>query len=252
MSNPGVITLASLRNAGRNIKRLDIEDNIGEAIHVHLNSLRLDFSVEEFLGVADEFIHAALSLDVFQKYQLEKLDPHFLFEMSDLIKDIRRVEIQTCRLGDLKALVRVSVPKIGDVMLPRRIKYSPAYRYLEGESGCFVEYVQHNYPGVDNVTRLENLRDSIKENGYCQESGYIVLFGDQMLIRDGQHRAAILASLGGLDQEIPVMMFHFAGNRWRIKPYRQVTKAIFKKVAVYGLRKAKRVLQRLGKRGSGL
>lgn len=246
MSNPGVITLASLRNVGRNINRLDIEDNIGEAIHVHLNSLRLDFSVEEFLGMADEFIQAALSLDVFQKYQLEKLDPHFLFEMSDLIKDIRRVEMKTCRLGNLKSLVRVRVPKIGDVMLSRRIKYSPAYRFLEGGGGSFAEYVQHNYPGVDNVSRLEKLRDSIKENGYSPEFGYIVLFGDQKFIRDGQHRAAILASLGGLDQEIPVMVFHFAGNRWRLKPYRQVAKAFIKKAAVYGIRQVKNVLRSLG------
>ena len=248
MGNPGVIILASLRNAGRNIKRLDIEDNLGEAIHIHLNSLRFDFSVEEFLEVADQFINAALSLDVFQKYQLEKLDPHFLFEMSHLIKDIRRVEIQTCRLGNLKSLVRVRVPKIGEVMLPKRIKDSPGYRYLKGKSGSFKEYLQHNYPGFDNVSRLEKLRDSIKGNGYLHESNYIVLFGDQKFIRDGQHRAAILASLGGLDQEVPVMVFHFAGNRWRLKPYRQVPKAFLKKVAVYGLPKAKRVLQRLGKR----
>ena len=48
MSNPGVIVLASVRNAGANIKRLDIEDNIGESIHIHLNSFRFDFSVDIF------------------------------------------------------------------------------------------------------------------------------------------------------------------------------------------------------------
>lgn len=245
MSNPGVITLASIRNVGRNIHRLDIEDNIGEAIHIHLNSLRMDFSVEEFLMVADAFIHAGMSLEVFQKYQLERLDPHFLFKMSDLIQDIRKVEIQSCRLGDLRSLVRVRIPKNNYVMLPRQIKYSPAYRFLKGESDYLTEYMQHNYLGVNNVTRLEKLRDSIKKNGYRHDSGYIVLFGDQKFIRDGQHRAAVLASLGGFDQEIPVMVFHFTGNRWRLKPYRQVLKTFVKKIAVYGMRKAKRVLQRL-------
>lgn len=249
MSNPGVITLASLRNAGRNIKRLDIEDNIGEKIHIHLNSLRVDFSVEEFLALADQVDHAALSLDAFQRYQLENLDPHFLFEMSNLIKDIKEVEIKTCRLGDLKSLVRVRLPKIGELMLPRRINYSPAYRFLEGESGCFEKYVQHNYPGVDNVTRLEKLRDSIKDNGYPRESDHIVIFGDQKIIRDGQHRAAILSSLGGLDQDIPVMVIYFSGNRWRLNPYRNACKAFFKKITLYSIAKIKRVLKCLGKRG---
>ncbi|AGF78800.1 hypothetical protein UWK_02260 [Desulfocapsa sulfexigens DSM 10523] len=249
MSNLAVITLADASKRKGDIKRFVIEDNIGESIHLHIDNMRVDFTIKDFLEFT-KFIRSSLKeLNLFQKYQLEKLDPHFLFEMSDLIKDIQRVEIQTCRLGDLRALVRVKVPKISDVMLPRQIKCSPAYRFLEGESGCLTEYVQYNYPGVDNVTRLEKLRNSIKKNGYCHESGYIVLFGDQKLIRDGQHRAAILASLGGFDQEIPVMVFHFAGNRWRLKPYRQMTKAILKKVAVSGLQKVKGMLQILGNQG---
>lgn len=252
MSNPGVITLASLMNVGRNIKRLDIEDNIGEAIHVHLNSIRLDFSVEEFLDVSEQLVNAALSLDVFQKYELGKLDPFFLFEMSDLIKDIRRVEVKNCNLRDLKSLVRVRVPKIGTVMLPKPINYSPAYLYLNGDRNSFINYVQYNYPRVDNVARLKKLCKSIKENGYPYNSNYIVLFGNQKIIRDGQHRAAILASLGGIDQNIPVMIFHFDGNRWRIKPYQQLLKAFSKKFAIYVLHKVKCALQRFDCRGGSL
>lgn len=33
-------------------KKLDIEDNIGESIHVHIRNLRLEFSVEDYLEFA--------------------------------------------------------------------------------------------------------------------------------------------------------------------------------------------------------
>jgi len=48
-TNTGVILLAS-RSKGN--YRLDIEDNIGEGIHIHYNNLRLDYSTKELLSFA--------------------------------------------------------------------------------------------------------------------------------------------------------------------------------------------------------
>ena len=48
-TNTGVILLAS-RSKGD--YRLDIEDNIGEGIHIHYNNIRLDYSIKELLSFA--------------------------------------------------------------------------------------------------------------------------------------------------------------------------------------------------------
>lgn len=51
MSNPGVLSLASLAPVGADY-RFEIEDNIGEAIHIHYKDIRLDLTVDEFYKIA--------------------------------------------------------------------------------------------------------------------------------------------------------------------------------------------------------
>lgn len=48
--NVGVILLSQRRLNG---ERLDIEDNIGEGIHIHYRNLRLDFTIRDFYTFAD-------------------------------------------------------------------------------------------------------------------------------------------------------------------------------------------------------
>ena len=56
MSNPGVITLNSkkidLKKSLYN-ERFVIEDNIGEAIHIHYRNMRFDFSIEDYIEFSD-------------------------------------------------------------------------------------------------------------------------------------------------------------------------------------------------------
>jgi len=60
MSNPGVIKLA-YKKTKNHIVWLD--DNIGESIHFHLDNLRIDFTIDEFIEFADrvEKIQSLLS-----------------------------------------------------------------------------------------------------------------------------------------------------------------------------------------------
>jgi len=51
----------------RHKRSLKIEDNVGECIHIHYRNLRLDFSIEDFLAVADQVEAAARKLHELQK-----------------------------------------------------------------------------------------------------------------------------------------------------------------------------------------
>ncbi len=62
------------------------------------------------------------------------------------------------------------------------------------------------YNGKKQDKKTNNL---LITNTYPYNNNFIILFGNQNYIRDGQHRAAILAKHGGLDKNIDVMVFHF-------------------------------------------
>jgi len=53
-TNTGVVFL-SRRTLGDTTmnNRLDIEDNIGEGIHIHYKNFRLDYTIEEFIGYSE-------------------------------------------------------------------------------------------------------------------------------------------------------------------------------------------------------
>lgn len=244
MSNPGVITLASLRDIGPNLRRLDVEDNIGEAIHVHLNGLRIDLTIREFLKIVEELEACDERLGASTSASRLAFDPYFLFRMGSLASQISKVEIQKRPLRELSCLVAVRVPGIGRFKLPKPVERTPAYLYLTGRSEAFVDYEQDAYPGMTNVVRLSELRESIRRCGYPVEGKYITLFGDQNHIRDGQHRAACLAAHGGLDQEIEVMVVHFSGRAWRLRPYL----ALFRGTAKTFVRKTLRWLRKAASR----
>jgi hypothetical protein len=219
MSNPGVIVLASLKNIGPNIKRFDIEDNIGESIHIHWNGLRLDMTIEDFLELSNVLMKTLESFYSFADHDLLHLDSFFLFKMGKLSLQIKEINIEERRLCDLVCLVRKKT-RFGNIIMAKKIKNSPAYRYLDNTSNDFIDYAQDAYPGQNNESRLIELRDSIRKNGYPSNKEYIVVFGDQGYIRDGQHRACILAKDLGLDHTVKVMVINFRGNTWKINIYK--------------------------------
>jgi len=226
MSNPGVITLASLRNIGPNIRRLDVEDNIGEAIHIHWNNFRVDFSVHDFLRFSENLDVAFKSLSDGSQSEFSSFDPFFLYRMGELIFHVVGSRVESRRIGDLRALVKVNVPRLGAVMVPRKISDTPAYKFLVKESDEFIRYEQDSYPGLDNESRIKELFASIDVNGYPFDDQLITLFGNQPYIRDGQHRAAALAARYGFDYEIPIRILEFNCQSWKIKPFRGLLRSI--------------------------
>ena len=76
MSNPAVLLLAETKIQGKNVR---IEDNLGEAIHIHIGEFRFSLSINEFLKISSEFLEGIdgilrtsnLSLDTFDKNALD-------------------------------------------------------------------------------------------------------------------------------------------------------------------------------------
>ena len=244
MSNPAVITLDNASSKKGKFKRFVIEDNIGESMHLHIDNMRVDFSINEFLDFSKMIRESLEDLDFLKGYKLENFDEYFLKECSTFLPKLQSIEIETIKLSKLKCIVHKDYKS--DLRLRKLVDISeiPAYKYLQGDKKEFLNYTQFNYKNIDNEQRLLALVESIKTNKYPYEDKYIVLFNGEDIIRDGQHRAAVLAHLYGLDSDIKVMRFNFNTTKHLIN----INKSNFRIAFIWIARKVYRKLRRYIKR----
>lgn len=225
MSNPAVITLASIRRSkSSGLQRIDIEDNIGESIHIHLNGLRIDLSISDFFGLAESLDGVFENLMEDSPMTGYRFDPYFLYRIRRLVPDLEKITLEKRRICDLKVLKLRGNTHGGrnGYCVPISVLNSPAYRFLAKKSVEFLNYKQDGYKLDNNVERLRELEDSIERGGYPVNGSYVVLFGKEEFVRDGQHRLAVLAKKYGFHAEIDVMVMHFRGSAWKLKPVRQL------------------------------
>lgn len=213
MSNPAVITLASLNGRNNTFKRFQIEDNIGESIHLHIDNIRIDLSVNDFLDFSDNVRKSLSELNLFHGYDINNFDSRFLYECGNLLYGLSGISIEEVSLSDLRFIVRQRVYNDLTIYRVVSIDKTPSFRYLNEDIQDFVTYNQFNYLGINNKERLLDLLSSVKANGYPYQKKHIILFKGQNIVRDGQHRAAVLAHLYGINVRIKVMIFHFNDNR---------------------------------------
>ena len=212
MSNPGVITLANANSKKGKFQRFVIEDNIGESIHLHIDNMRVDFTVEEFLEFSKIIRKSLLDLNFIDGLNIDNFDEHFLMECSSYLPKVQSTEIEEVKLSSLKCVIHSRYRKDLNLIKLANISEIPAYKFLQGNRSDFLSYRQYNYFGMNNEKRLLELIKSIKNNGYPYLDKYILLFNGEEIIRDGQHRAAVLAHLYGLDYKVKVMRFNFSGK----------------------------------------
>ena len=94
MINPAVISLASLQKF-KNLDfpfRFEIEDNIGEAIHVHFKDIRIDLTVREFEELACECEKILENLIDCGDFKFRDFDPMLLTAISGDLSRIERIE----------------------------------------------------------------------------------------------------------------------------------------------------------------
>ena len=104
MSNPGVIVLAETKIGNK--KNFRVEDNLGEAIHLHYRDIRVDLTVAEFLKlskICEETFYDLVHADGFD---FNDFDGDFLVEHSEKLLYLKKVERQKMPLKDLYYLSR--------------------------------------------------------------------------------------------------------------------------------------------------
>lgn len=222
MSNPGVRYLfnKNLTN-GVNFR---VEDNIGEAIHLHYgDELRVDLSIREFFALSDG-VRSALSDLLSEKgLNLNWLDRDFASLISPYLVDLDYVEIEKVKLKDLQVAIR----KGFRYPVFCQIGLSHIVGALRGNRKALKQYLsENNHESSYGNAHLDELFQKIKEDGYPLDGRYIVLFNNQNIIRDGQHRAACLYVLYGEDYELPILRLHFKNERYSISKWLWIKNAL--------------------------
>ncbi len=203
MSNPGVYTLSRHTMNGNDFR---VEDNIGEAIHLHYEEFRIDLSVRDFYEISDFFAEAANNLINVGGFRIEMLNPVFFSQIADKLADLRGVKIIDVKLKELKVGTFVcGIPVI------RSIKNSRVVKALNGRTKELEHYKQENIINQTNIDRLRNNFNSIKDNGYPYNNEYIVIYNGQRFIHDGQHRAGSLYFIDP-EQSVKVLDLDFGGK----------------------------------------
>ena len=239
MSNPAVISLVSSQVNG---KALKIEDNIGEAIHIHYDNVRIDLTIDEFFNFAKMIKESLQSLLEIDNFNLNNYDPIFLGELNEKLYDLQKVCYEKINLSQLQIIRKniLGLPKISN------INDSRVLRAISGETKENDAYIQKNYYGYTNKDRVKYIYEQIKESGYPMKEEYIVLINNQNLIRDGQHRGSALFHIFG-NVEIPIIRLFFKDNKYNVRRFiilsviKNNLKTIIKKV----LRKVTKLKNRL-------
>ena len=228
MSNPGVIYLASQTTKSGGSFR--VEDNIGEAIHLHYENFRIDLSIKDFLKLCD-IIEDSLGefLDV-PGFNIKNYDPLFLSGIGAYLYDLRKVRFENIPLN------RLQIVRKGILGLPvvSSLSKSRITRALIGDTIENDSYIQNNFYSQSNQERLLFVKEKVTNDGYPYNEEYIVLFNNQNLIRDGQHRAAIMFHNDN-ETSVTVIRLIFKDNKYNLSMYPwldilSLTKTIIKKI----------------------
>ena len=213
MSNPGVIELFgfSYKN-NSSVHSFRVEDNIGEAIHFHFDNIRLDLTVKEFRTLADDILDAITAAVNVKGFDARKQDPLFLFQTAEWLPYLREVKIEYIPVKDI---IVDTVGNENGKKIYRLIKHSRVVRALRGDCAENDAYRQQNLISQNNRQRLLDIFHSVRNNGYPFNDEYIILFNDQNIIRDGQHRAASIYVMAP-DAVIPIQRWIFFNNLFSI------------------------------------
>ena len=208
MSNPGVITLAS-KNIGQHL--LKIEDNIGEAIHIHFGEFRLDLSIHEFVKLSNALTAIMEQMVNVKGFSFLDYDAIFLTQCCKRILDLKEICHDTALVGQL-----LTENEDKEVPFLTNIKNFYMVQAIHGNKEKLCRRSQENYYGDTNEERLQKVYESINANGYPYENHYIVTSDGGDYIIDGCHRASCIYALYG-NVEIPIVCWKSKNQKYTDK-----------------------------------
>ena len=195
MSNPGVVPLFSRSKKFEGIDYLQIEDNIGESIHIHLNDYRLSLTIDEFENLTRIFREECLIQNPGFLHQA-----YGFYDYDELI-----IRSKTLKLNNLKFIQKNIILRFFYIIRFTSIFNTQHYKYLSKNDKEFLDYTQCNNYSVSNKSRIKGVCDYISSDGFSSEEYSLITFGDNLLIRDGMHTASCIAHLYGKDVDVKVI-----------------------------------------------
>jgi hypothetical protein len=100
MSNPGVIYLTEkILSDGTNFR---VEDNLGEAIHLHYSKIRIDLSIKDFLYIADSLNDSVNKLLSDKGFKISDYDIGFLNKYACCLADLKNIEQSKIKVNSLR------------------------------------------------------------------------------------------------------------------------------------------------------
>ena len=136
------------------------------------------------------------------------------------------IQVEKIKISKLKCISRVKIFK--DLFLNRKLSISNTYpfRYIKNKDKSYGLYYGKGYKSINNIQRLNDLRESLQKQ-YPLQNQYIIVFNDSNIVIDGQIRLAILADMYGLEADVEVMRFYFNGSEHRSKYIARNCKNLF-------------------------
>lgn len=202
MSNPGVVLLASGTVGGQSFR---IEDNIGEAIHIHWGNIRIDLSIKEFFDLAiscKDIIEKMINID---NFSFDLFDAIFLTQNCSSMINLDKLVFEDINVSDL--LTDQYDDKGHRSYI--NINESRVSKAIQGDLSIVNSWKQVNYFGDDNISRVNTIYNSIREHGYHPKSKgtYVVLHGPTNIVIDGCHRSSCVLNVYG-NINIPIIRWY--------------------------------------------
>ena len=199
MSNPALIVLSKMVNESC---YFTVEDNLGEAIHIHyadgIVNTRMDLTIDEFFEFCDE-VEIILNGLLDGVAVCADFDENFLIGLAPIIKDLTSVSYGSVMLEDLQSARTQEDGAL--VLCPlREGRLSRAFNGDDSENDAYTQinlYHPKTATIQTNRERLEGIYERVKQADGFLDGDYVTLFNDTNCIFDGQHRAASLLELKG-------------------------------------------------------
>lgn len=207
MVNPGVISLGSLNDTERVSfpYRFEIEDNIGEAIHIHYKDIRIDLTTKEFLSLAEALAAIIDEIVGVEGFSCHDFDPVNLVGISGMLANLKEIQYFNLHLEDIQidTFDGEGNPIYAGLAQSRVVK---ALNGITEENDNHTTQMNYRKPlsaeRISNQDRLLYNLKQIREHGYPMDKELIIV-DENNRIWDGQHRAACLYYLYG-NIEVPV------------------------------------------------